>query len=168
MLLWITKISQLSFFSLMRVYEEGNMEKAAELSPENPSEVLIEIEQEFYQYLKECFFQLENAVYAVWVDQGEYVSALRLEPYQDGWLISALETAPGHRRKGYAAKLLSESLRRIKGTVYSHVHKRNLPSSKLHTAIGFQKMMDYAVYLDGSVNSACNTLVYYVQNDCEE
>ena len=158
MLHWIRKLKDLDFRQLMEVYEEGNLESAAEFYPEAPeNQQLLLAEQAFYQYLRECFFPTEGAVYAVWVENGRYVSALRLEPYQDGLLLEALETAPAHRRKGYAAALVTAVLQELGGRkVYSHVGKRNTASLKVHEKCGFQRIAEHAVYADGSVaRSAC-------------
>ena len=80
-----------------------------------------------------------------------YRSALRLEPYQDGFLLEALETHPKHRRKGYAKKLISGVLERLPaGTrVYSHISKQNTPSIASHQACGFHTLVDYSVDTDG-------------------
>ena len=109
-------------------------------------------EQDFYQYLRECFFAVPGAFYAVWVEHDRYVSALRMEPYKDGLLLEALETAPEHRQKGYATALIRAALQKAGSVkVYSHVSKKNVPSWKTHEVCGFQKILDYAVYADGSV-----------------
>ena len=116
-------------------------------------------EQDFYQYLKDCFFPTFGAVYAVWMEENEYISALRLEPYKDGFLLEALETAPKHRRKGYAVKLIRAVLAQMPDQrIYSHVSKRNVPSLAVHEKCGFRKISDSAIYIDGSVNHRACTL----------
>lgn len=118
-------------------------------------------EQDFYQYLREVFFPVPGAVYCIWQEENAYVSALRLEPYRDGLLLEALETAPGERRRGYAEALIRAVLERFAPTkIYSHVGKRNYPSLKTHEKCGFRRALDYAVYVDGSVNRHCCTLVH--------
>ena len=105
------------------------------------------------------FFKTEGAYYLIWEEAGRYVSALRLEPYRDGLLLEALETAPEQRRKGYAAKLMSAAQEFVGDTkLYSHVHKRNIPSLNVHDFCGFHRILEYAVYTDGSVNDRCCTL----------
>ena len=137
----------------MAVYEEGNLENAAEFWPNlSRGEQILRAEQEFYQYLQECFFPTKDACYALWTVGGKYVSALRLEPYQDGLLLEALETAPGQRRKGYAADLITAVLQMVGETkVYSHVSKRNTASLRTHEKCGFHRVLEHAVYADGSV-----------------
>ena len=161
MLLMATKMNMLAFSSLMEVYEESNRENASDLWPDlQPEAALAMGEQAFYQYLREVFFRTPGAVYAIWLEQGNYRAALRLEPYRDGLLLEALETAPSHRRKGCAEKLLRAVLSSEHGKIYSHVHKKNLPSMKLHEKMGFRRISESAVYIDGSVSQACCTLCY--------
>ena len=121
MLLIADQFSKLSFSGLMQVYAESNA-----LNAEDQECSILDVEQGFYDYLRSSFFAQENSFCAVWLEAGEYVSALRLEPYKDGFLLCALETAPEHRRKGYAEKLIKAVLatEKLAGKpVYSHIHK---------------------------------------------
>lgn len=159
------KMPELQFGSLMAVYEEANRENGRLRWPEEPEMRQLQLaEQEFYRYLSQVFFPTPGAVYAVWEENGRYVSALRLEPYRDGLLLEALETAPEHRKKGYASTLIramQESLKQEgKVRLYSHVGKRNLPSLKTHESCGFRTVSDCAAYIDGSVNRGAYTLCY--------
>lgn len=163
-----TRIRELNFYALMDVYREGNQENGAASYPRSgEAEQLLLAEQDFYQYLVQCFFTVEGAVYALWERDGKYLSALRLEPYGDGLLLSALETAPEHRRQGYACKLLlavQEWLSQhgaIK--VYSHVARTNDASRRAHCRCGFRKILDHAVYADGSVLTGSDTYLFEVQ-----
>ena len=152
-------LREISFPELMNVYREGNRIAAARDYPEEPEDYALELAQEdFREYLRDCFFHLEEARYAIWEEEGNYVSALRLEPYKDGLLICALETAPDCRGKGYAASLLAAVLQRIQGRFYSHVEKQNIPSLKVHQRCGFRRIRETAAYLDGSVDSKACTL----------
>jgi len=85
-----------------------------------------------------------------------------MEPYSDGFLLCALETAPDSREHGYATALVLEVLDYLSqqgsGTVYSHVSKRNQSSLAVHKKCGFEIIKDYAVYSDGSVLQNCFTL----------
>ena len=152
MLRIIRKMRELDFPALMEVYEEGNRENGEELWPELPEGLrMLSAEQAFRQYLQECFFVTPEAVYCVWLENGKYVSALRLEPYQDGLLLEALETAPACRRHGYATALVRAVLE-VYGEkkIYSHVSKRNAASLATHEKCGFYRVADHAVYADGS------------------
>lgn len=162
MLITAKSLRELKFGALMSVYEEGNRENGAELWPDLPeNQRIIRAENDFYQYLREIFFAQPGAVYCIWEAGGKYVSALRLEPYRDGLLLEALETAPEQRRKGYAEELIRGVLESCGACkIYSHVSKRNVPSLGIHEKCGFRRILEYAVYVDGSVNHRCCTLIY--------
>lgn len=154
MLYLANTLSQLHFGKLMEVYIEGNLEKAEEVS-------LLQAEQDFYQYLHDCFFATPGAVYAVWTEENAYISALRLEPYKDGLLLEALETAPQYRRRGYAYQLIKAVLAAFPGQkIYSHISKGNAASLAVHEKCGFRKISDSAAYIDGSVNNRAVTLCH--------
>lgn len=152
MLQIVRNMRELDFPALMEVYEEGNRENGEELWPELPEGLrMLRAEQAFRQYLQECFFVTSEAVCCIWRENGRYVSALRLEPYQDGLLLEALETAPTCRRKGYAAALIRAVLEVFgEKKIYSHVSKRNTASLRTHEKCGFHRIADHAVYADGS------------------
>ena len=157
MLLIMKRLEELDFSALMDVYIEGNREKAEEYGDGG----LLPAEREFFDYLREDFFRQKDAFNAVWQVGAQYVSALRLEPYGDGWLLEALETAPNHRKQGYAKALMAEVLDMMgESAVYSHVSRRNEASLRTHYACGFQKHLDHVVYLDGSVSNRAVTLRY--------
>lgn len=150
MLLTAKKLGDLSFSQLMEVYIEGNRQRGCSL---------LEAEQEFYDYLSQVFFSIPGAVYYVWEEGGSYVSALRLEPYRDGLLLEVLETAPQCRCRGYARRLIREVQALYPDAVlYSHVHKHNRASLAVHGSCGFQKTLDYARCIDGSVLRTSVTL----------
>lgn len=160
----IDTLHKLPFGELMCVYEEGNRENGAERYPELSANLqLLEAEQDFYAYLQ-CFFKQEDSFYALWRQNGEIVSALRIEPYQDGWLLAALETKPDHRNRGYAKALVCELLSYMERThrlpLYSHIGRNNLPSKKVHISYGFQEILPYSVYADGRRNDNCTTYCY--------
>lgn len=162
MLILARSLRDLSFSKLMDVYIEGNLENANEFWPElSAGQKLLQAEQDFCQYLRDVFFRTPGAVYAIWEENGKYISALRLEPYRDGLLLEALETAPSQRRQGYAEKLIRAVQHRCGNTkIYSHVGKNNLPSLRIHAKCEFHRILEYAVYIDGSVNQRCCTLCY--------
>lgn len=165
MLLIASSMGELSFGSLMEVYEESNRENGKCLYPEEPEprrQALVE--QRAYDYLRNDFFQTKDARYAVLIEDGRYVSALRLEPYRDGLLMEALETAPGARKQGHATALLRQVQDMLakegRGPLYSHVDNKNTPSLSVHARCGFQQVLDYAVYLDGSADRHSRTLCW--------
>ena len=165
MLKTYVRLLDIDFAKLMDLYAEGNRENARYHYPNDDAYVgVLKVEQDFYQYLREVFFRVEGAVYAVWVEKGMYISALRLEPYGDGLLLEALETHPKYRRKGYAKKLIEAVLLGLKDkgitAVYSHINKRNVASLQTHITCGFQRISERATYIDGSVTHASCTMAF--------
>ncbi len=161
MLMAARKLSELNFGSLMEVYSEGNLENGADRWPEEPAPRQLQLAEEgFRDYLRDDFFRIPGAVYYVWQVEGAYVSALRLEPYKDGVLLEALETRPGDRRRGYAGALIRCVQAVTPGKIYSHVHKKNLPSLAVHEKCGFRRISEVAAYVDGSVNNRACTMCY--------
>lgn len=146
------KFSELDFDKLMTIYEETNRRDAAQRHPqESEYRSLAMAESDFRQYLMETFFRTKGAYYAIWEHDGTWVSALRMEPYRDGVLLTALETAPEYRGRGFGRSLVTAVLAQCEVPVYSHVEKKNAASLHVHKKCGFQVILDYAVYLDGSV-----------------
>lgn len=111
----------------------------------------------FYRYLQEVFFRTPGARYCLWREGDQVVSALRLEPYQDGYLLNALQTHPDHRGKGYASQLMGFVVCLSEKPVYSHIDSQNRASVAVHEKCGFQKIKDTAVLLDGTVTSRMGT-----------
>ena len=136
-------VSDLRVFTLAEVYDLFTLQEG----------------QDFYGFLSEDFFP--DGICCVWEENGRYVAALRLQKWCDGYLLEGLQTHADHRGKGYATKLVSAALEELKmEKVYSHISRENIPSIALHTACGFQKILDYATYLDGSVHPDSDTYVY--------
>lgn len=167
MLKIINTMSRLNEAQLMAVYYEGNVANGAEMFSEySPSQQLLLAENAFLSYLREDFFTHSGTVYAVWEVDGRYRAALRLEPYRDGLLLEALETAPDDRRKGYAYSLIKSVLDYLGSLdykyVYSHVGKHNTPSLGIHKKCGFEIISDSAVYIDGTVTQKSYTLCYHL------
>lgn len=108
---------------------------------------------DFYESIVAFFEEPKTYIY-LWQVNGRYVSALRIEPFENGWLVAGLETALAERRKGYAKTLLSAVIDQLPDntTVYSHIHITNKPSLAVHAACGFSEYLDYARLLDGSIS----------------
>lgn len=161
MLRMFYNLQDLVFSNLMQVYSETNRKNGKEYYPDvDENLAALNAEQDFYAYLRHCFFKTPGAVYAVWEENQQFISALRLEPYEDGVLLEALETMPEQRGKGYAKQLVSEVLAETNCKVYSHVNKNNMVSLAVHLACGFEKISDTAVYIDGTDAPGCVTLCY--------
>ncbi len=162
MLIIADALHQLRFGQLMAVYEESNTENGAEFYPKLPSgQQILQAEQDFYQYLRTGFFDRPGDRYCIWEENGSYVSALRLQHYQDGLLLEALETHPRYRKQGYAKQLIMAALDAAEcDRVYVHISHRNAASIATHRSCGFRKILDYSVYADGSSNGHCATYLY--------
>ena len=119
---------------------------------------------EMFDYLRQCFFPAGGKVYCL-RKEGVYVSALRLEPWRDGLLLTALETAPEYRGGGFAKELMTGVLTTTEGKIYSHIDERNQASVAVHKACGFAKILDFARYLDGSVSTSAGTYLKFVQSE---
>ena len=167
MLKIVKSMNQLRFSELMLVYYECNLENGNESYPHlSPDAQIREAEMDFYHYLKDVFFQTNDTFYAIWEENDRYLSALRIEPYKDDWLLCALETVPDERNRGYATSLINALLDYLrtfdKTKVYSHVSKDNNPSIATHMKCGFKIEKDHAIYLDGSVLHSCYTMVHHI------
>ncbi len=144
MLLVVRSMNQLRFEELARLYGCDRRQEA-----------------DLFDYLQQVFFRTEGALYCLWQVDGVYRCALRLEPYEDGLLLTGLETPPTHRRKGYATALLTQTLQYLQKqgpvTIYSHIYHCNKASVSLHLRCGFRMMKDCAAFLDGSVSAMAGT-----------
>lgn len=155
-------LAEIDFRQLMDVYEEGNRICGKEKYPDLSENLqMLYAEQDFYSYL-EMFFRDPSARYAVWVADGRYAAALRLERYDDGLLLNALETAPAMRCKGFATDLVQAVLDHLRysgsGILYSHVRKDNHLSLRVHHSCGFHIYAEHALYLDGTIRPDSYTL----------
>lgn len=158
MLKVIRSMAELPFGRLMEVYAQSNRERGEQWSQESPERQIELAEQEFYAYLRKCFFTRPHSRYFIWEEQGRAVCALRCECYADGVLLTALETAPDCRCKGYAKQLLGAVLERLdSGKVYVHIHKDNKASLAVHMACGFVKLKTGGRMLDGSYSRVHDT-----------
>lgn len=160
----IRSLQELDFRQLMDVYEESNrLNGSMHYRRLSDSEQLIMAENDFYTFFKDSFFT-DGGLCAVWIAEGRYVAALRLERYRNGLLLEGLETAPNARGRGYATALVGHVLAHLREqkytTVYSHVMKNNWMSLAVHNANGFRIVQDYAAFVDGSVSHNSYTLCY--------
>ena len=121
---------------------------------------LRQAEDSFIDYLRNDFFSCRDSFYAVLTRENKYMSAVRMEPHLDGWLLSGLETHPEHRSAGNAEELINQVLLHVcNGPVYVHVHKKNPASLAVHKKCGFEVISDYGKLLDGTVSREYCTLI---------
>lgn len=169
MLKIIRSWNELQFGQLMQVYSESNTVQGIVNYPDFSVErALLETEQDTYAFLHDFLCRYEGFC-AVWIADNQYASALRCELYRDGILIAGLETAPAYRNQGYAKKLLSAVLDYLQSldvqSVYSHISKKNPQSQAVHRNCGFERVLDYAVFLDGSVDYHHETYIRLLSKD---
>ena len=158
MLYQFTSLKQLDLRKLMDLYAEGNTVNAEEFYPNiaDRSQALKRAEQDFIDFLETGFFTAPDRVYWVLEEDGVWVSAARTCRIEDGlYYLEALETHPGYRRRGYAAKLLGAILDALKQKgafkLCDCVDKENVPSIKTHEKCGFSVASDPAInYLSGN------------------
>ncbi len=101
MLYLARSLSQLHFGSLMAVYADANRENGREAWPEEPEMRQIQLaEEDFYRYLSQVFFKNAGAVYAVWKENGRYVSALRFGTVPGRAFTGSAGDCPGAAAKG--------------------------------------------------------------------
>ena len=162
MLIAAKRPGELSFGELMRVYEQDNLERAQQRWPDEPEfRRLALAEADAYEELL-GFFEQPGAVQYVLAEAGRYRSALRLESYRDGLLLTGLATAPAEQGRGYATALLRAVLERH-DRVYSHIDNENLASIRVHEKCGFVRISDSAILLDGSASTRMGTYFYHAQ-----
>lgn len=167
MLKLIKHFDELNVAQLVSVYAESIALDGKRQYPDLPENLqILQAEQDFYAFL-DCFFHEPHAVYAIWDADGGYKAALRLEEYEDGLLMSGLETASWARGRGYAAMLVEGVIAELAAMddmkLYSHVELSNLPSMALHIKCGFHQILDYAVYLDGTIKRNACTFCMHIK-----
>lgn len=155
MLKIIKHMKEVNVSQFLNVYTESIHKNAEQDYPhESVNLRILSAEQDFLDYLR-LFLADKDSYCAVWELSGTYVAALRMERYNDGFIITSLETSPDARRKGYGGALVCAVLEWLAASnvykVYSHIDKQNIASINLHLSCGFQRILDHAVYVDGSV-----------------
>ena len=161
MLKVIRSMAELHFGNLMEIYAQSNEEHGKYWSGEQKDRCIALAEQEFYAYLRQCFFTLPDSRYFLWEVCGKPVSAVRCESYRDGFLLTALETDPCYRGEGHATALLEAVLCYLeKKNIYAHIHHNNTASVSVHLKCGFEKVSTGARMLDGSYSTEYDTYLW--------
>lgn len=163
MLKIIRSISAIDLQQMFDIYEQYFIEKLSDQRNTVSACSILNEQQEFYSFLQD-FFAESGGIYAVWMEEDMYCSALRLERYRDGLLLTGLETVADLRQKGYASKLMRSVIEYCESNallpIYSHIANSNIASIKTHVNNGFKVISDCAVFLDGSVNHRSKTYCY--------
>ena len=168
MLLEIKNYSDINERKLMDIYEESNSENVEYFYSEEKdiAEGIRKVEAGFLDFLKNNFFNLDEATYWVLEEDGVWVSAARtcfIKP--DIIYLEALETMPSKRNSGYGYKLLSKIIESLKTYGFLRlcdcVSKKNIPSLKTHEKCGFKIVDDKGNdYLNDDVDDHCFSLEY--------
>ena len=149
----------LDFCKLNAVYAQSNAQSAKMIYPlEEPRLAYLQAEYDFERYVRDEFFHVSGAFYAVWEESEAYICALRMEPYLEGYLLTSLETHPDYRRRGYATELILAVADFVSRPVYAHIYKDNHISMATHSKCGFCQILDYAKLLDGTVTQRACTM----------
>lgn len=125
------------------VYIEASYEIAKEKHPEleDLSEAIKEEEAFYVEKFLQKFMSKNENTYYVWEANGEWVSALRLSKLDGFYFMEALETAPEHRKRGYAAELIKAVIQKLEAEgqviIKSNVRKTNAASLATHKKCGF-------------------------------
>lgn len=152
------KMKNVPFSDLKAIYSQSLSESARQ-EYGHRHDGLLQAENDFYDYLRSVFFQTEGAMLCLWYVDDKPVSALRLEPYHDGMLLTGLETDPQNRGLGYASMLVAAAMDFVcaNTTVYAHIDCANRSSIRVHKKCGFEKITNFSVFLDGSVSNKAHT-----------
>lgn len=165
MLLTLRSLTDEDIPKLMAIYAEGNRENADYFYPDlEPEEGERLVTADFVKFLRTEFFPRPGNTYYVLEEEGRWVSALRVSETEDGLYLEALETAPGLRRQGRAARLLTQALElwRDQGVpaVRDSVSYHNAASLATHKKCGFVVERETAVNpITGEENEGCYGLV---------
>ena len=113
--------------------------------------------EDLCEYLRDSMRE-QTLLCAVWAPEGLYKSVLRLERYLDGYLVTGLETAMQERGHGHAKALLRAVITEFTGeSIYSHIDFSNVISIHVHIQCGFEQILDYAKFIDGSISRQAGT-----------
>ena len=149
-------------FVLIPSFYHADMGKIIDIYAQSQEKDRIGSVAKISDFLLDFYEENCDAFCAMWQEGDVAASVLRIQSYEDGVLLTGVETRPEYRGKGFAAALVAETLAvlRQQGVhkVYSHVAQRNVPSQKLHKKCGFYKLQDTARLLDGTVTSQMDTL----------
>ena len=167
MLLVLQSPGELDVPKLLAIYRESALENCQGMFPaETFAASLEQYEAGYAAFMREEFFAKPGRFWMAETADGLWASALRLLPLEEPntWMIEALETHPDHRHKGYAAQLLTDTVRFLEETfgeivLLSGVGKRNTASLQTHLHSGFIREKETWTE-DGETTNRCCTMAY--------
>ena len=152
---------------LMDIYRQSNIENIAYFFPDagNEETGLAMVENSFMEFMEEFITREENRCY-IWEEEGEWLSALRVERFDGYWFLEALETRPDRRKRGYAERLMIAVIQRLRGygrvIIRDSVSKNNEASIALHRKCGFFIETENGVdYPGGEPDAGCYGMAYF-------
>jgi len=115
--------------------------------------------RDYTEFIREFAAQDDRRIFAL-KENGNWAAALRvIRMDADNWYLAALETAPTFRRKGFARRLLSQTVDYLRGqnacSIVSIVEKENKASRALHEACGFALTGSTAKDHEGNLIENC-------------
>ena len=167
MLLVLQSPEELDVPAILAIYRESALENCQGMFPAETFDASLEqYEAGYTAFMREEFFAQPERFWMVETADGLWSSALRLLPLEEPntWMIEALETHPDHRRKGYAARLLTDTIRFMEEThgeivLLSGVGKRNTASLQTHLRSGFVREKESWTE-DGETSDRTCTMAY--------
>ena len=151
------RISNVDFRIYKELYSEQiEAQRLREYAHLSYAEGILRSEEDFW-YDTEIFFKTTGAFICVWFCDGRYASALRAEQYNDGYLLTNLETDITYRNRGYATLLIQGLKKHLLSIgckrLYAHISKCNQISIIVHEKLGFQRIFDSATLVDGTTTN---------------
>ena len=146
MLLACKTPEELDISKLLAIYRSDSLENCRSMYPEEPTveAALARYEAGYAAFMRNAFFARPGRLWMVETEDGLWASALRLLPFEEAntWKLEALATHPDHRRRGYAARLLADTIRYLEehygvAALLSSVGKSNTASLQTQLRAGF-------------------------------
>ena len=167
MLLILRSPEELDVPKLLAIYRESTLKHCQGMYPSETFAASLErYEAGYAAFMREEFFAKPGRFWMVETVEELWVSTLRLLPLDEHntWMIGSLETHPDHRRKGYAARLLTDTIRFLEEThgeivLLSGVRKHNTASLRTHLRCGFIREKETWTE-DGETSDRTCTMAY--------
>lgn len=135
MLKEIRDISELTVSRLFSLYSESMSDLQKHFSS------AAEMAQSYAAFLTE-FVSSPDRLILIEEANGEWVSGLRaIQSAKGQWFLEAVETKPDCRKQGYGKMLLTDTISHLNTMgmyqITCQISKGNIPSQRLHSAVGF-------------------------------
>lgn len=116
----------------------------------------LEIKNDYFKYLESCATADNFHKYYIEKQKGKIISVLRINIYDNKYILEGLQTNKDYLRKGFAGKLIDGMIHDLKkdgiNILYSEARIWNDPSVNLQEKMGFQRygknQLNYQLKLD--------------------